>query len=102
MQLSYISQREGGGPKAVEAADAAHAVLMALGTDASHGMLPETAPKKGDELDEHQAVTQHKAQTSSGWTSQQTKSPQYVQVLGCFYSFHVVQCIHHIKAISVI
>lgn len=70
LQLSYISQREGGGPKAVEAADAAHAVLMALGTDPSHGMLPESEPKKGDELDDYQAAIQHKTQTSSGGTVQ--------------------------------
>lgn len=70
LQLSYISQREGGGPRAVEAAEAAHGVLMALGTDASHGMLPEVNGKEGNELNEHLAAEQHKAPTVAGETHQ--------------------------------
>ena len=66
LQLSYISQREGGGPRAVEAAEAAHDVLMALGTDPSHGMLPESKGKGDNELDEHPAAAQPKASTSAG------------------------------------
>lgn len=66
MQLSYISQREGGGPRAIEAAGAAHNILMALGTDPSHGMLHEAKGKEENELDEHLAVAQHKTATSAG------------------------------------
>lgn len=66
LQLSYISQREGGGPRAVEAAEAAHSVLMALGTDSSHGMVPELGGMEGNELNEHLAAAQHKAPTVAG------------------------------------
>lgn len=66
LQLSYISQREGGGPRAVEAAGAAHAILMALGTDPSHGMLPESKGREDNKLNELLAVAQHKAPTSAG------------------------------------
>lgn len=66
LQLSYISQREGGGPRAVEASGAAHNILMALGTNPSHGMLPEVKGKEDNELDEHLAVAQHKAATGAG------------------------------------
>ena len=70
LQLSYISQREGGGPRAVEAAGAAHDVLMALGTDPSHGMLPESDGREDNALDEHLAAVQHKALTSAGQISE--------------------------------
>ena len=66
LQLSYISQREGGGPRAVEAAEAAHAVLMALGTDVSHGMLPESERPEDNDFNAHLAVVQPKASTSAG------------------------------------
>ena len=70
LQLSYISQREGGGPRAVEAAGAAHDVLMTLGTDPSHGMLPESDDREDNVLDEHLAAVQHKALTSAGEKSE--------------------------------
>lgn len=47
LQLAFITEREGGGPKAVEAANAAHDLLIALGTHASHGMLP-VSEHRGD------------------------------------------------------
>ncbi len=40
LQLAYVSERDGGGPKALESSSAAHTLLMTLGTDPSHGMLP--------------------------------------------------------------
>ena len=42
LQLAYVSEREGGGTKAMEASAAAHNMLMALGTDPAHGMLPRS------------------------------------------------------------
>ena len=47
LQLAYVSEREGGGAKAVEASAAAHDMLMALGTDPSHGMLTPPAVEGG-------------------------------------------------------
>lgn len=42
LQLSYVSGRTTGGARALEAAAAAHAMLVALGTDAAYGMLPSS------------------------------------------------------------
>lgn len=43
-----MSGRGAGGAKALEAAAAAHAMLVALGTDPAHGMLPVTPNREGD------------------------------------------------------
>ena len=48
LQLAYVSERAGSGPKACEASAAAHSLLMALGTDASHGMLPLCEVRNGE------------------------------------------------------
>ncbi len=40
LQLAHVSEREGGGRRALDASNAAHNMLMALGTHHSHGMLP--------------------------------------------------------------
>ena len=45
-----MSGRDAGGAKALEAAAAAHAMLVALGTDPAHGMLPVTPEAEGDYL----------------------------------------------------
>ena len=69
IQLSYVSEREGGGPKAVEAANAAHNILMALGTDVSHGMLPESGDRIASEQYEEDEPAKHKAPAGELQTS---------------------------------
>ena len=49
LQLAYVSEREGGGRKALDASNAAHNMLMALGTHSSHGMLPTLEGRGGHE-----------------------------------------------------
>ena len=48
LQLAYVTEREGGGRKALAASNAAHNMLMALGTHSSHGMVP-TLEGRGDD-----------------------------------------------------
>ena len=66
MQLAYVSEREGGGPQAQEAASAAHTLLMALGTDASHGMLPGPESRGDKEAYKEGGQGQNKQSTSAG------------------------------------
>ena len=60
LQLSYVSERQGGGPKAVEAAAAAHRLLMALGTEPSHGMLHQSGIAAADEQYTEDMCVSHK------------------------------------------
>ena len=52
-----MSGRTSGGAKALEAAAAAHAMLVTLGTDPAHGLLPVALGSQGDflaqERDQH-------------------------------------------------
>lgn len=62
LQLAYVSEREGGGPKALEASAAAHRLLIALGTDPSHGLLPLDPPLEDQEQSIQEA--QHRVKSS--------------------------------------
>ena len=48
MQLSFVSGRISGGARALEAAAAAHAMLVMLGTDPAHGLLPVATDSDSD------------------------------------------------------
>ncbi len=66
LQLAYVSEREGGGRKALDASNAAHKMLMALGTHHSHGMLP-TLEGRGDHETEPEGEEDYqKSSTSAG------------------------------------
>ena len=84
LQLCYVSEREGGGPKAVEAATAAHDTLMALGTDASHGMLPES-DTVANELHEEDEQAKHKAPLGK---LQKGHNPGILSMTNCMLYVH--------------
>lgn len=65
-QLAYVSEREGGGPRALEASNAAHDLLMTLGTDPSHGMLPTPKDGEDDEAEAESEGGHSKPSSSAG------------------------------------
>jgi len=66
LQLAYVSEREGGGRRALDASNAAHNMLMALGTHHSHGMLPILEGRGDDEVQPQGEEDYRKPSTSAG------------------------------------
>jgi len=66
LQLAYVSEREGGGRRALDASNAAHNMLMALGTHRSHGMLPTLEGRGGHETEPEGEEDYQKPSTSAG------------------------------------
>ena len=66
LQLAYVSEREGGGRKALGASSAAHNMLTALGTHPSHGMVPTLEGRGDDEAEPEGAEDYQKPSTSAG------------------------------------
>jgi len=60
LQLAFVSGKTSGGAKALEAAAAAHAMLVVLGTDPAHGLLPVR------DNAEHTAAEQQSSQHRTG------------------------------------
>ena len=66
LQLAYVSEREGGGRRALDASNAAHSMLMALGTHHSHGMVPTLEGRGDDEAEPECEEVYQKPSTSAG------------------------------------
>ncbi|KAL0021866.1 hypothetical protein WJX77_009321 [Trebouxia sp. C0004] len=66
LQLAYVSEREGGGRRALDAANAAHNMLLALATHHSHGMLPALEGRGHDEIEPECEEDYQKPSTSAG------------------------------------
>ncbi|KAA6426422.1 MAG: hypothetical protein FRX49_03533 [Trebouxia sp. A1-2] len=63
--LAYVSEREGGGRRALDASNAAHSMLMALGTHHSHGMVPTLEGRGDDEAEPECEEVYQKPSTSA-------------------------------------
>ncbi len=66
LQLAYVSEREGGGRKALDASNAAHNMLMALGSHHSHGMVPTLEGRGVDEAEPEGEEDYQKQSASAG------------------------------------
>lgn len=94
LQLAYVSEREGGGRKALDASNAAHNMLMALGTHHSHGMVPTLEGRGSHEVEPEGEEDYQKPSASAGQllpVNHQLQIPcclkQSVQSDGIFHQF---------------